>query len=191
MILSLTEPEPTLSLAIEKVKMAFRVSYSLFDKIGFFLNAYMELGIPEKRVSFRGLWREEGTHKTRKEFDQTGNWGFCALFWLAKDFFEKENDEVAEPQAQGLNNTRNCLEHKYLRITSRQPIAKPRADVALTMSREEFEAKSLHLTKLVRSALIYLTIGFGLEEKRRQPNHIGLDIEEIPERAAIPDNNKI
>jgi hypothetical protein len=190
-ILNMTEPQPTLSLAIEKVKTAYRISYSLFDKISFFLNAYMELGIPEKRVSFRGLWREDGKNAIRKEFDQTGNWAFCALFWLAKDFFEKESDEVAEPQAQGLNNTRNFLEHKYLRITSRQSTPKPLDDLALMMSREEFEAKSVHLIKLARSALIYLTIGVGFEEKRRQPNRIGMELKDIPERHPIPDEKKI
>jgi hypothetical protein len=46
--LQATEPRPALSLAIEKAKIAYRISYSLFDKIGFFLNAYMKLGIPEK-----------------------------------------------------------------------------------------------------------------------------------------------
>ena len=190
-ILYMTEPQPTLSLAIEKVKMAFRISYSLFDKIAFFLNAYMNLGIPEKRVSFRGVWRDEDTKLIRKEFDQTGNWAFCALFWLAKDFFDKESDVVAEPQAQGLNNTRNYLEHKYLRITTLQSAQKPPDDLALMMSREEFEAKSVHLLKLARSALIYLTVGVGFEETRRQPNQTGLDNEVIPEKPPIPDETKI
>ena len=189
--LNMTEPQPILSLAIEKVKTAYRITYSLFDKISFFLNAYMNLGIPEKRVSFRGLWREDDKNTIRKEFDQTGNWAFCALFWLAKDFFEKENDEVAEPQAQGLNNIRNYLEHKYLRITSRQSTQKPPDDLALMMSREEFEAKSVHLIKLARAALIYLTIGFGFEEKRRQPNRISMDLKDIPEKPPIPDEKKI
>lgn len=42
---------------------------------------------------------------------------FCALYWLTKDFFEKPSDEVAEPQARGLSEIRNFLEHKYLRVT--------------------------------------------------------------------------
>jgi hypothetical protein len=46
--LSATEPRPSLSLAVEKVKAAYRITYSLFDKIGFFMNAYMELGIPDR-----------------------------------------------------------------------------------------------------------------------------------------------
>jgi LA2681-like HEPN len=34
---------PTYSVAIEKVKAAYRLAYSLFDKIAFFLNAYLDL----------------------------------------------------------------------------------------------------------------------------------------------------
>jgi tetratricopeptide (TPR) repeat protein len=66
-----TEPHPSLSLAIEKVKAAYRMSYSLFDKTSFFMNAYMELGIPVKRVLFRTLWRDGEKQPIRKQFDLT------------------------------------------------------------------------------------------------------------------------
>jgi hypothetical protein len=194
-LLQATEPLPSLSLSIEKVKTAYRTSYSLFDKVGFFMNAYMELGIPEKQVSFRGLWRPPaplGEKKPiRREFDQSGNWGFCALFWLAKDFLEKENDEVAEPQARGLSDIRNHLEHKYLRVTVAESPTAPPDDLALMVSRGQFEGKTLHLLKLARSALIYLAIGVGLEERRRQRGRTGVPIEEIPLTPDLPDAEKI
>ena len=78
----------------------------------------------------------------------TGNWGFCALYWLAKDFLEKETDEVAEPQARGLSEIRNCIEHKYLRVTVAESPITPSDDLALMVSREEVQAKALHLMKL-------------------------------------------
>ena len=150
-LLQATEPRPSLSLAIEKVKAAYRISYSLFDKIGFFMNAYMELGIPERQVSFRTLWRTGENKPIRREFDLTGNWGFCALYWLAKDFFEKANDEVAEPQARGLSDIRNHIEHKYLRVTVAESPTVPPDDLAFMVSREQFEGKAMHLLKLARS----------------------------------------
>ena len=190
-VLRATEPRPSLSLAIEKVKAAYRISYSLFDKVGFFMNAYMELGIPERQISFRGLWRPGEKKPIRREFDQTGNWGFCALYWLAKDFFEKANDEVAEPQARGLSDIRNHLEHKYLRETVAESPTVPPDDIAFMVSREQFEGKALHLLKLARSALIYLTIGVGLEERRRQPGRTGVPLEEIPLTPELPEAEKI
>jgi hypothetical protein len=185
-----TEPRPSLCLAIEKVKEAYRTSYSLFDKIGFFVNAYMELRIPERRVTFRTLWRPDEKQPIRREFDQTSNWGFCALYWLSKDFFEKTNDEVAEPQARGLSEIRNSLEHKYLRVTADESPTAPPGDLALMVPRSQFEAKALHLLKLVRAALIYLSIGVRFEEQRREPNRAAMDIEELPVTPYLLDDEK-
>jgi hypothetical protein len=189
--LNVTDPRQTLSLAIERVKAAYRISYSLFDKVSFFLNAYMGLGIPERHVSFRGLWRSGDKKPIRKEFDQTGNPGFCALYWLARDFFEKENDEVAEPEAHSLSDIRNYLEHRYLRITVDEPVTSPPYDLAFMVSRKQFEAKALHLLGLARSALIYLAIGVRFEERRRQPGLAGVPIEEIALSPDLPDAEKI
>jgi tetratricopeptide (TPR) repeat protein len=188
--LTLTEPRPTLSLAIERVKAAYRMSYSLFDKIGFFVNSYMGLGIPEKKVSFREVWHSADKPRIRKQFNQEQNWAFCALYWLAKDFFEKENDEVTEPQARGLSNIRNCLEHKYLRITADEHTISPPDDFALMVSRHQFEAKTIHLLTLARSALIYLSIGVTFEEQIRRPSRTTLPIQELPPTPELPDTEK-
>jgi LA2681-like HEPN len=189
--LQATEPLPSLSLTIEKVKAAYRISYSLFDKVAFFMNAYMELDIPERNVSFRRLWRADEKETIRSKFDLTGNWAFCALYWLAKDFFEKENDEVAEPQARGLSDIRNHVEHKYLRVTVAESPTAPPDDLAFMVSRGQFEGKALHLLKLARSALIYLAIGVRFEEKRREPGRANLTLEEILSPPDLPDAEKI
>jgi hypothetical protein len=185
-----TEPVPSLSLAVEKLKTAYRVSYSLFDKVGFFMNAYMELGIPERQVSFRTLWRVGEKKPIRREFDLTGNWGFCALYWLARDFFEKANDDVAEPQARGLNEIRNHIEHKYLRVTVVESPTVPPDDLALMVSREHLEGKTMHILKLARSALIYLAVGVGFEEQRRASGRAGVPIEQLPAMPYLPDTEK-
>jgi len=189
--LQLTEPRPSLSLATEKVKSAFRTSYSLFDKIAFFVNAYMSLQIPDKLVSFRRVWQDE-KKLLRKQFDTKDNWAFCALHWVAKDFFEDEYDEVAEPEARGLSDIRNHLEHRYLRVTAEAPPnLPPQGDLALMVSREQFKAKALHLLKLARSALIYLAIGVQFEEKRREPSYSNVPIEELPHRPPLRDTEKL
>ena len=43
-------------LSDEKLKIAFRMAYSLFDKIAFFLKKYFRLPVSEQRVNFRTLW---------------------------------------------------------------------------------------------------------------------------------------
>jgi hypothetical protein len=113
------------------------------------------------------------------------------LYWLAKDFFEKANDEVAEPQARGLSDIRNHLEHKYLRVTVAESPPAPPDDLAFMVSREQFERKAVHLLKLARAALMYLAIGVGFEEKRREPGRVGLPIEELPATPQVADDEKI
>ena len=139
----------------------------------------------------RRLWRSGDSRPIRSEFEQTGNWPFCALYWLAKDFFERDNDEVAEPEARGLSDIRNYLEHKYLRITVDKPEASPPDDLALMVSRQQFEAKALHLLGLARSALIYLSLGVGFEERRHQSHRAGVPLEELPFTPDLPDAEKI
>jgi HEPN superfamily protein len=113
------------------------------------------------------------------------------LYWLAKDFFEKTNDEVAEPQARGLSDIRNHIEHKYLRVTAVESPTVPPDDLAFMVSREQFERKTMHLLKLARSALIYLAIGVGFEERRREPSRAGETVEELPPTPYLPDAEKI
>jgi hypothetical protein len=189
-LLSATEPRPSLSLSTEKLKAAFRISYSLFDKVSFFINAYMGLGIPEKSVSFRTLWKTEEKKPIRPQFDSTTNWGFCALYWLAKDFFEKPSDDVAEPHARALCDMRNHIEHKYLRVSVVETITTPTDDLALTVSRERFRRDALHVLKLARSALIYLDISVRYEEQRREPDRVDLALEEIPAVPYLTDAEK-
>jgi len=133
----------------------------------------------------------DDTKKLKEWIDATDNWGFCALYWLAKDFFEKENDEVAEPQARRLSDIRNHIEHKYLRVTvAESPVAPPDV-LAFMISREQFEGKAMHLLKLARSALIYLAIGVGFEERRREPSRAGLPIEGLQSTPWLTDAEKV
>ena len=59
------------------------------------------------------------------------------------------------------------------------------------VSRAQFEGEAMHLLKLARSALIYLAIGVRFEELRREPDRIGVPLEEIPSPPYLPDAEKI
>lgn len=115
----------------------------------------------------------------------------CTLYWLAKDLFEKENDEVAEPEARGLRDIRHHIEHKYLRVTVTESPAPPPGDLAFMVSREQFGGKAKHLMKLARSALIYLSIGVRFEEHRREPDYAGMPFEGIPQVPWLTDAEKV
>jgi len=110
---------PSYGLSVEKVKMAYRTTYSLFDKIAFFLNKYLGLGIREHRVNFRTLWYKDNNRKhLRDNFHHKDNLPLRALFWLSKDFYEKKAEfrNSIEPDAKDMSDIRNHLEHKYLKL---------------------------------------------------------------------------
>lgn len=171
---------PSYSLAVEKVKAAFRIGYSVFDKIAYFLNAYLDLGIAKTNVYLRSLWYSQQSRKAgvRSDFQQRPNWPLRGLFWLARDIYEDRSDfkDCLEPEAQELYEIRNHLEHKYLKLHDdiwsgpSQPDAIPRVfhdSLALSLYRKDFEAKTLRLLRLVRAALIYLSLAIHQEEKLR------------------------
>jgi len=172
---------PAYSLGVEKVKMAFRVAYSIFDKIAFFLNDYLQLGISERDVSFKTLWYKKRDRKTglRDELMQRNNWPLRGLFWLSKDLFENTPGftECLEPEARELNSIRNYLEHKYLKAHDYMWNGKTDQDdrysswsvdkLAHSVYRYELEEKTMKLFKLVRAGLIYLSFAIYSEEWNR------------------------
>lgn len=172
---------PCYSLAVEKVKVAFRVAYSLLDKVSFFLNHYLTLGIPERRVSFRSFWYagQERQRGLRPEFDACDDWPLRGLFWLSKDLFENalEFRECLEPDAQELDSVRNHAEHKYLKVHDELwsgPTDEGRAfggrpdTLAFSVYRSHFTAKALRLLKMTRAALTYLSLAIHVEERKRE-----------------------
>ena len=107
-------------LSDEKLKIAFRMAYSLFDKIAFFLKKYFRLPVPEQRVNFRNLWYPAGrkANGLLPKLRQSANWPLRGLFWLSKDLYEHNFDFKVglEADARQLYTLRNHLEHNYLLI---------------------------------------------------------------------------
>lgn len=178
---------PSYSLAIEKVKAAYRVSYSLFDKIAFFLNAYLDLGINERLVTFRTFWYQDRQKKRglRVEFESRRNWPLRGLFWLSKDIFEDTAGfrEAIEPDAQELKSIRDHIEHKYLKVLEfgNPPFMDSFKDrLALTVSRHDLSRKTMRLLRMVRAALIYLSVAVHWEERERNAKRSERRILELP-----------
>ena len=177
------------SLALEKVKVAFRMAYSLFDKIAFLINYYFDLGISEDKVNFRTLWyvKKNNIYDVREDIKNKENWPLRGLYWLSKDIFEKDIDiiSVIEPDAKEINTIRNHIEHKYLKIHEFEYSESTAKDMfydnlSYHISRLSFENKTLKLIKLVRAAIIYLSLSIHVEEfiksQTREPDSIIMPI---------------
>lgn len=177
---------PAFGFAVERMKMAFRSAYAVLDKTAFLLNAYLNLGHPERQVNFRNLWLAKGKGKElHPAFDGLANWPLRGLFWLSKDIFENDFRDITEPDAQGLYELRNHMEHKFvsthdwfLRAISPHTTEPPKAglfDISVT----DLIAKTLRQLKLARAAIIYLSLGVHTEEWRRTNEH-GTDKLSVP-----------
>lgn len=182
---------PSYALAVERQRTAFRIAYSILDKIGFFLNDYLSVRRKPQDVSFRKVWCDQKNNKTLlPRFAKNKNWPLRGLFWLSKDLFDKEMRTSTEPDARALDEMRNRLEHRYLQvheswadsagIARRRPgeIEPPRYSIL----REDLEDKTLRMLKLARAALIYLSLAVHQEEilrSKRKSKGNGL-IAQIP-----------
>ncbi len=174
---------PIYSLGIEKVKVSFRIIYSLFDKIGYFIKDYINLKV-KRNVCFRTLWywKENHNNELKEEFKNKENWSLRGLFWLSKDLLScPDYIKAIDPDAREIAKIRNHLEHKYLKI--HDTLWKGQSynndfgfnlkdSLAFSVYREEFELKTLKLIKLARAALIYLSLAVHTEEYKRDQEKV-------------------
>lgn len=194
---------PSFSLSTEYSKASFRAAYSIFDKIAFFLNAYFDLEIPAHKVSFKKLWFEgnDPEREFRDELRLDRNRPLNALYWLSRDLYERDDKVQAamDPDARALADTRNQLEHRYLKLHMDlwSPPQEPSPlddDLAYSVGRSAFDERLLRILSMARSGLIYLTLTITREERMRDelqggPEERGINLPmRIPQ---LPDDWKL
>ncbi|WP_155639244.1 LA2681 family HEPN domain-containing protein [Burkholderia territorii] len=176
---------PAYSLFVEKMKLAFRMAYSLLDKVAFFVNDYFGIGWPDHKVTFRSVWyKPKNESKSLSTvFTDCSNWSLQGLYWLSRDIYDPTFKAVAEPNAEGLAEFRNHLEHKYCQVYedlgieySKESMIRNDTSIGLHIGRGALESKTLHILGTARAALIYLSLAIHREEiernKKRDPGII-------------------
>ena len=186
------------SIPLEKVRISFRTTYSLFDKLGIFLNEYLGLGMTARSASFRWLWYQGELQKNgvKPYFQTKANWPLRGLFGLSRDLCGSKTDQDAlDPDARDLVGIRNHIEHKHLKVHDEGWIACGRGTAgesadggSFAIDRETLEARALRMMKLARSALIYLVHGVWFEEVTRASSR-GEGVEITPMIIDIIDDN--
>lgn len=158
----------------EKIKLAFRGFYSIFDKIAYFLNEYFDLPHGEK-VDFRKVWKNHSNPKElNPKFDGLSNLALRGLYFISKDIFSPKDDTsfitVVEPEAVEINDIRNHLEHKFINIKLidvRDYQIGDNREQCKQVTQEDLTDKTLHLARLAREALIYLSFAVHIEENKK------------------------
>lgn len=157
----------------EKLKMSFRATYSIFDKISVFMNEYFELGkkSDSPSVSFRQVWYAPHSRgeprQLAEKFSGYQNWPLKGLFSLSKDLYDSDLQSVALPEAKLLDALRNAAEHRFLSIHEYDD-GSPSNSIHQRITVTDFRSKTLRLLKLARAALIYLSLAVKREEYLRK-----------------------
>lgn len=161
------------SCEMEKVRIGTRAAFSVLDKIGYFVSLYWNLGHDPKRLNFRKVWYNalEVKKGINPSLEKTDNNALRGLYWLSLDFNDADLQEVLEEDSKGLQELRNYMEHRFVKVVELESLATPAVtgdpEVVMKVGRPEFIAKSLRILKLVRRAMIYLSAAVFIEEARR------------------------
>ena len=149
----------------EDLRSAFRSSYAIFDKIGLFLNDYLKLGIKAKDVYFRGIWYEKPNKPNSGiscDLQDRHNLPLRGLYYLSRDLFDDRFKDVAEPHASHLARLRQQVEHRFLSFLYYGEDES--TDTHRLMLTEDFRDSALHLLKMAREALVYVSLAMHVEE---------------------------
>ncbi|QWT56035.1 hypothetical protein KP626_03965 [Christensenella sp. MSJ-20] len=161
------------SLKDSMLRTAFKSAYSLFDRIGFFINEYFQVGLTGTKISFKNVWKTELINgKGRSYFIvphpilkvHPNNPLVQAMYWLQKDFFEKDSITTA-PQAEPIFKMRNDMEHNCLRTAYQL-----NKNISFTKYTTEakIEDNTFRLLKLARELIIYLCLAVKFNEEKNE-----------------------
>lgn len=177
---------PVYGIDVEQVKASYRIAYSILDKIASFLDSYFKLQNTGS-IYFNTVWYKD--KKLHDVFKISKNLPLRGLFWLSKDLKYDASDGndlrlYLEPNAQKLSDIRNALEHGYVRVIEYDFINPVwQSDIAReVITYNDLLSKTLYLHKLIRSALIYLSLAVNFEEKNKPKNDDTISVSEVVPR---------
>lgn len=161
----------------ELLRTSYKNLYSILDKIAFFINEYFELNHTERTISFNTIWYEEkkkNKASIKTKIESLENNPLRGLYYLSKDFYSYDFEylNVTDEDAQELADLRNCLEHRYVKITQykNNPAETECYDVfAYQIAIDEFKRKTEKLLHYVREAIIYLSLAVQTSERKNLP----------------------
>lgn len=161
---------PVYGLNIELLKSAYRTIYSLFDRIGFFLNDYYSLGLSEKKVSFRHIWGKQTNLVAISE----SNYILKGLYWMKKDLYKNaisDYKDYIDPVLFRTYEIRNIMEHRYLKISSNVESSSEFSEIdvlSTKISLIEFQDLAMNLLRTCREAIILLVMLINVEEQKKK-----------------------
>ena len=157
------------------LRTAFKSIYSVFDRIGFFINAYFHVGLTDTKISFKNVWKDVLRDEKGSIIFQIPNPIVStykhnplikAMFWLQKDFFENRSINITDPCAEPIFQMRNDMEHNCLRSGTQTY----HVDFTKYTTKGKIENNTYKLLRLARELIIYLCLAIAFENRWKQNN---------------------
>lgn len=113
------------NIKASQYKSAFRILYSLFDKIAYFISRFFALNEIDydNRINFERLFRKKNSEKKwqpHPKLKDSKNCFIHALFYILKDIRDVDDfssvSHCLDPEAKAFSEIRNALEHRSLKI---------------------------------------------------------------------------
>ncbi|EOI3581954.1 TPA: hypothetical protein SMM58_001566 [Proteus mirabilis] len=114
------------NLKVAQYKSAFRIVYSIFDKIAYLISRFFDLNDlkHDKKISIDNLFRDftgnKNKWKPHKKLKDSDNHFIHALFYILKDIRKVGDSDSAtkwlDPNAVAFAEIRNAMEHRSLKI---------------------------------------------------------------------------
>lgn len=135
------------NLKASHYKSAFRILYSIFDKIAYFIHRFFDLNDTkyDHKISFDSIFRRIGEKKWKPhiKLKDSQNYFLHALFYILKDIRDVGDSTPVsrwvDPDARAFSEIRNAIEHRSLKIVD---------DFGSTLIQSDKDHRQLQLEKL-------------------------------------------
>jgi len=166
------------NLKTSHMKASFRILYSIFDKISYFIAKYFNLQMEDRKISFQKIFGEYRgvSFKPNNVFQNSKNYFIHSLFYILKEIEEnsKVPDFYVNIETYKLAKIRNHLEHRSFRIVddfgyelnTKYNYSEVRGYKDLLMKKDKLEENNL------QSSSEYIEIIEKIKEKEIKSNYI-------------------
>ncbi|HSJ39174.1 MAG TPA: LA2681 family HEPN domain-containing protein, partial [Planococcus sp. (in: firmicutes)] len=126
----------------ERLKNVYRQAFSLFDKVGPFINQAYKLDVPEPRAGMQRIWfEEEHPQKPLKPFIKDAkNDALKALYWQSKELFGYERSDRQNLMMIRAQHLRQQMERGFVQVVAKPEDAIKEGDLRKhQMTQKELE----------------------------------------------------
>jgi hypothetical protein len=163
------------NIRTELVKSAFKGFYDILDKIAFFINDYLGLGMRDENIDFSTVWYSGKPKEIREKIRNTKNICLNALLDVHRDF--------GEGAYKRLRLIRNGLTHRFIDVG-----VFGMAESETSMTEYVLVERTLELARVTRNSMLYLLQFVHIEEIKKEKESKGIIAPIFAQE--LPDNLK-